>query len=62
MHYRLIKLGIVGHPLDEDGQGQLVVVTGGIVVGAVGEWEALRRFPSETFAEFLFRRDPRFGP
>ena len=58
MHYRLIKLGIVGHPLDDDEQGQLVVTVAGTIVAAAGEWEALRRFPPETFPEFLFRRDP----
>jgi len=58
MHYRLIKVAIVGHPLAEDEQGQLVVTTAGTIVAAVGESEALRRFPPETFLEFLLRRDP----
>ena len=57
IYYRLIKLGIVGHPLDKDEEGQLVANTAGAVVAVAGEWEALRRFPPQTFPEFLFRRD-----
>ena len=58
MYCRLIKLEVIGHRLDENQRGQLVATTAGTLVAAAGEWEALRRFPPQTFPEFLFRRDP----